>query len=675
MESVFNVVENGFTWKQNHQIVQVEAWGTNGIRVRATLLPEIRQLPGALRLSTNELSNPVAEKPVLELSPEKAVLTNGKIRLEMGAEGKLSFYKTGSGEVLLTEEPPMFWRPPARQFKPRSSQSFHLTARFEAKEGERFYGLGQHQHGLLNQRGAVIELEERNTEVCIPFLVSNRGYGFLWNNPAVGRVELGANLTRWIAESTQQMDYLVIAGDMPAEILESYADATGHAPRLPEFAAGFWQCKLRYRTQEELLEVAREYNRRGLPLAVIVVDYFHWTMMGDWKFDPKYWPDPSAMVKELDKLGVKVMVSVWPSVNPNSPNYEIMRKQGLLIRTEQGVQAHMPIGDAFPAGPSLISYYDSTHPEGRKFIWEQVKKNYFDHGIKVYWLDACEPEIYPMDPQNLRFHLGNGLEVGHLFPLMHQQAFYEGMRAAGETEIINLCRSAWAGSQRYGAAVWSGDVPSTFEFFRKQVPAGLNIAMSGIPWWTTDIGGFLGGAPQSEYFRELVVRWFQYGLFCPLFRLHGARLPFTEDGHGSGTGAGNEVWSFGEKAYEIIRGLLFLREKLKPYIMKHMRIASQRGLPPMRPLFVDFPTDSTCWEVEDQFLFGSDLLVAPVLYERQRKRKLYLPQGTDWVDAWEGKAYAGGAWVEVAAPIERIPVFWKEGSPDYFSFTEANRQQ
>lgn len=663
MENIFKAMEGGFCWEQNHQLVRAEAWGVNGVRVRATPLPVIQDLPGAL------LPEPAGSKPVVEIAPEKATLTNGKIRLEMSPEGRLAFFKAASGELLMAEEEPMFWRPPGRRFVPRGSQSFHLTARFAAQEGERFYGLGQHQHGLLNQKGAVIELEERNTEVCIPFLVSSRGYGFLWHNHAVGRVELGANLTRWIAEATAQMDYLVIAGDSPAEILERYADATGHAPQLPAFAAGFWQCKLRYRTQDELLEVAREYRRRGLPLSVIVVDYFHWTMMGEWKFDPAYWPDPAAMVRELDEMGVKVMVSVWPSVNPNCANYEEMRKRGLLIRTEQGVQAHMPITDSFPPGTSLISYYDSTHPEGRRFIWEQVKKNYFDLGIKVYWLDACEPEIYPMDPQNLRFHLGNGLEVGHLFPLMHQQAFYEGMRAAGEQEVINLSRSAWAGSQRYGAAVWSGDVPSTFEYFRKQVPAGLNIAMSGIPWWTTDIGGFMGGDPQSEYFRELVVRWFQYGLFCPLFRLHGVRMPFTEDGRGSGTGAGNEVWSFGEKAYEIIRGLLFLREKLKPYILKQMSVASEKGLPPMRPIFVDFPTDPVCWEVEDQFQFGADLLVAPVLYEGQRTRKLYLPAGTGWVDAWDGKEYGGGQWVEVSAPLERIPVFWRQGSREFFLFS------
>jgi alpha-D-xyloside xylohydrolase len=279
-------------------------------------------------------------------------------------------------------------------------------------------------------------------------------------------VELAENQTRWIAESTSQMDYYLVAGDTPADILARYADVTGHPTRFPEWAAGFWQCKLRYRTQEELLSVAREYKRRGLPLDIIVVDFFHWTMMGEWQFDPAFWPDPAGMVKELEAMGVKLMVSVWPSVNLNSANYTEMVEKGLLVRAEQGIQGHMFIADTYPKGPSPISYYDSTNPAARKYIWEKVKQNYYDLGIKVWWLDACEPEIYPMDVHNLRFHLGNGLEVAHLYPLMHARAFYEGMTEAGESAVISLCRSAWAGSQRYGAAVWSGDIPSTFEYLQ-----------------------------------------------------------------------------------------------------------------------------------------------------------------------------------------------------------------
>ena len=206
---------------------------------------------------------------------------------------------------------------------------FELQARFKAYDGERLYGLGQHQHGLLDQKGCVIDLVHFNTESSVPFLLSSRGYGFLWNNPAVGRVELGNNATRWIAQATPQLDYWITAGATPAEILEHYADATGHAPMMPEWAVGFWQCKLRYSTQEELLSVAREHKRRGLPLSVIVADFFHWSLQGDWQFDPEKWPDPAAMVDELEEMGIHLMVSIWPTVNALSANFEEMQQRGL----------------------------------------------------------------------------------------------------------------------------------------------------------------------------------------------------------------------------------------------------------------------------------------------------------------------------------------------------------
>jgi alpha-D-xyloside xylohydrolase len=231
------------------------------------------------------------------------------------------------------------------------------------------------------------------------------------------------------------------------------------------------------------------------------------------------------------------------------------------------------------------------------------------------------------------------------------------MQSEGETEIINLCRSAWAGSQRYGAALWSGDIQSTFEALRDQIPAGLNAGLSGIPWWTTDIGGFFNGDVRTPYFRELIVRWFQYGLFCPLFRLHGFRQPYQESDVGAFAGGPNEVWSFGEEAYEIIKELLFLRERLKPYIMKQMSLAHEEGTPPMRPLFFEFPDDIDCWQIEDQFMFGSDLLVAPVVQEGARSRNVYLPTSTNWRDAWTEKVYKGGQRIEVNAPLEIIPLF------------------
>jgi alpha-D-xyloside xylohydrolase len=648
--------KNSLIWEEYHEIVRIEPWGHDSLRVRSTAGAEILDdLPGALL-------RPTHAEAQIEIDGQRAVIRNGAVAAEIrpgeeraggSNQAGVRFLDSTTGAELLAESPSHFPRPPARQLKPVGGELFRVEVRFNAYDDERFYGLGQHQHGLLDQKGTVIDLVQHNTDVCIPFLLSSRGYGFLWNNPAVGRVELSQDQTRWVAEATQQMDYWITAGDTPAEIMAHYADATGHVPLLPEWAAGFWQCKLRYRTQEELLSVAREYRRRGLPLSVIVIDFFHWTMQGDWRFDPECWPDPTAMVRELEEMGVRVMVSIWPTVNALSTNFDEMQRRGLLLRTERGVPAHMLFTDTGFEGPAYMHNYDPTHPEARRFIWEQVREGYYRHGIKVWWLDACEPEIRPRDMENVRFHIGNGLAVGNIYPLLHAQAFYEGMRAEGEEEIITLCRSAWAGSQRYGAAVWSGDVQSTFEALQAQVRAGLNIGLSGIPWWTTDIGGFLNGDPESPYFRELVVRWFQYGAFCPLFRLHGFRLP-TSGWH---TGGPNEAWSFGDETYAIIREQLLLRERLRPYIMEQMRLANEKGIPPMRPLFFDFPEDGGCARVDDQFMFGPDLLVAPVLCEGARSREVYLPAGSAWTDAWTDERLIGGRLILADAPLERIPLY------------------
>lgn len=647
-------------WERDHETILIQPWGKDSLRVRSTMSPGIVDTSGALL-------SPVTLEPRIEIHDNGALIQNAKIKAEISKDGQISFLKSTDDTVLLEEAniPHVLLHHPARHYKSVSSDLFRLEATFNAYEGERLYGLGQHQHGFLDQKGCVIELSQRCTEVCIPFLLSSRGYGFLWNNPAIGRVELGMNRTRWTAEAARQIDYLVITGDSLSEIMSRYADATGHVPMLPEWASGFWQCKLRYKTQEELMSVAREYKQRGLPLSVIVIDFFHWTMQGEWKFDPTCWPDPAGMVSELEEMNVKLMVSIWPTVNENSANFREMRERGLLVRTERGGLATHPFVDNKPEGPVYLPIYDSTNPAAREFLWEQIRENYYRHGIKVWWLDACEPEVaHTNDPDNLRYHIGNGLEVGCIYPFMHQQAFYEGMKSEGESEIVLLCRSAWAGSQRYGAAIWSGDIKSTFEVLRAQVKAGLNIGLSGIPWWTTDIGGFYNGDINTPYFRELIVRWFQYGVFCPLFRLHGVREPQTP---ASGplterTGAPNEVWSFGDEAYEIIREILFLRERLTPYIMEQMRLAHEKGIPPMRPLFFDFPEDEACASVDDEFLFGPNILVAPVLDYEARKRDVYLPAGTSWTDAWADKRINGGQWIEVEAPLDRIPLYLRGDS-------------
>ncbi|SFT65334.1 alpha-D-xyloside xylohydrolase [Actinopolyspora lacussalsi subsp. righensis] len=648
--------DGALEWTHGQETVRIEPWGRDSLRVRAGFAPVVDDLPGALVERPDS-----GEAPGITIGDSLARITNGSLTAEIDTAGMLRFVDANDGGELLAEQPAHFWWPGPRLYGSSSGSNRRMEQCFRAYDEERIYGLGQHTHGLLDQKGTVLDLVQRNAEVSIPFLLSSRGYGFLWNNPAVGRVEFAHNGTRWVADSTRQLDYWVTTGRTPADLLGNYTEVTGRPPMLPEWAAGFWQSKLRYRSQEELLEVVREYRRRGLPLSVIVSDFFHWPHLGEWKFDPAEYPDPAAMLRELDEAGVRLMVSIWPSVNPLSENFERMSREGLLVETEAGVPYHAPWRDKGFDVEMPVAFYDATNPRARRFVWDRAREHYYELGVRVWWLDACEPEIRPGTPENLRFAEGPGREVFNLYPLRHAQGFHDGMREEGETEIVSLCRSAWAGSQRYGAALWSGDIDATFESLRAQVRAGLNVALSGIPWWTTDIGGFHGGDPDSEYFRELVVRWFQYGVFCPLFRLHGNRDPRMPLGPEM-TGGPNEVWSFGERAYESIRETLFLRERLRPYLMEQMRVAHERGLPPMRPLFVDYPGDERVWDVEDQFLLGPDVLVAPVTEYGARERSVRLPRGDRWVGAWDGRTFDGGTTITVGAPLETVPVFRKEGA-------------
>lgn len=646
-------VENGLVWNKGYEQVWVEPWGRNGVRVRVTQEAAFRDLPNGL------LPDPVTPAGSrVEIGEGDDTLTNGEVTVTLsGRLGQLTFRRTSDDAVLLQERSKTTAEYLGRTFI-SGKGTWKIEQRFFADDSEKLYGLGQRQHGYLDQKGCVLDLMHRNTEVSIPFMVSNKGYGFLWNHPGLGRVDLGRNDTRWVAEAAHQIDFYVVIDESPAAILQRYAEVTGFPSEFPEWGAGFWQCKLRYKTQKELLEVAREYHRRKLPVSVMVIDFHHWKTSGDWSFDPECWPDPSAMVRELKEMGMECMVSIWPTVDTACENFAPMSDQGLLLRNERGV--------AHQNGNSLQSFYDATHPEARKYLWEQVRKGYVEHGIRLFWLDTMEPEIIPLELDNTRFHLGNGLEVAGLYPICHQQAFYEGLTSIGEPAPMTLGRSAWVGSQRFGAAVWSADIPSTFDSLRRQVAGGLNIAMSGIPHWTTDIGGFHGGDIEDPAFRELLVRWFQYGVFCPIMRVHGvrrhanAKVPAGDPigkANPNHPNVANEVWSYGEETCEILSDQIRLRDRLRPYIMAQMKAAETTGLPPMRPVFVDFPNDPQVWQVENQFMFGPDILVSPVVTAGTRTRPVYLPAGTAWRDAWTGTEHPGGTTLEADAPLEHIPVY------------------
>ncbi len=650
---------NKLFYRYDNELIQVEPWGKNSVRIRATKQEAFPNENWAL--------NEAEPQEAQIIIGETAELTNGKITVKIGQRGKMSVYNQ-EGKLLLEEYKRSFdpddesFSPlhiSGRAYKPITGGDYSVTLRFESLDSEeKIYGMGQYQHPYLNLKGTDIELAQRNSQASIPFMVSSLGYGFLWNNPAIGRAVFGKNMTTWEAMSSKCIDYWVTAGDTPAEIEENYASVTGYAPMMPDYAMGFWQCKLRYQTQDELMNVAREYKRRGLPLSVIVIDYFHWPYMGDWRFDEEFWYDIEGMVKELSEMGIELMVSVWPQVDQRSENFKEMREEGLLAQTEHGTRISMEfMGKTIP--------YDATNERAREYVWNKIKKNYYDKGIKLFWLDEAEPELNPYDFENIRYSIGSNLAVGNIYPKMYAKGFYDGLKSVGEKDILTLIRCAWAGSQKYGTLVWSGDVFSTFEAMRTQVMAGLNMGLSGIPWWTTDIGGFNGGNPEDEGFRELLIRWFQYGTFCPVMRLHGNREPHKEPicnerGGLCTSGADNEVWSFGDKAYEILKKYMFIRERLFDYIKEQMKEAHTKGTPVMRTLFYSFPKDKTVWEIDDEYMFGSDILVAPIMYSGVTEKKIYLPKGTRWVDVWSKKAYEGGQYVTVPVTIEDVPLFVTE---------------
>jgi alpha-D-xyloside xylohydrolase len=647
--------------RHRHEVIRIQAWGADSVRVRAAQHRIPAESAGALGDAP-----PAGTASHVKIEGTHATLVSGRLQARVTFDTAESYpeplitFCDRDGAELLAESREHFWMPGARVFTGNRSGAYEIHQQFAAYPGERLYGLGQRTHGRLNLKGLALDLVQRNGEVSIPFVLSDRGYGLLWNSPAVGRVEFAENATRWQAAQGREIDYWLTAAATPAQILARYADATGHVPELPAWASGFWQSKLRYRTQQELMAVAREYRSRGLALSVIVADFFHWSAMGDYRFDQAEWPDPGGMAAELRELGVELMVSVWPTVSPLSENYAEFFDRGLLVGSDQGTEFHQTIRDKGMAASMPVAFYDPTNPRTRERVWELIEKNYLSHGIRVFWLDASEPELNPAHPGNLSLYAGPGAEVAGIYPRDNARLFADGMAGAGQEPTVLLCRSAWAGSQRYGAAVWSGDIPATWESLRQQVRAGLSIAISGIPWWTTDIGGFHGGDPRDPAYQELAVRWFQYGVFCPLFRLHGDRLPRVPTGYEM-TGGPNEAWSYGA-AYERIVAALRLRERLRPYIHQQMRVASRTGLPPMRPLFLDFPADPGAWQAEDQFLFGPDLLIAPVLEPGASTRDVYLPAGRTWIAAATADRHDGGTAIRVRVSPDRIPVFASEGA-------------
>lgn len=550
--------------------------------------------------------------------------------------------------------------------RPGDDPFYQVGAGFAAPSDEHDYGLGQNQLGFLDRRGHVVHCEQNydapgGETICVPFVVSNKGYGLLWDNPSKTTVAFAINgQTQWTSQVGQRVSFFVIAGQSYDEIYAGYRLLTGSTPMLPKSAYGFIQCKQRYRSQAELLAVAHGYRQRHLPIDDLVIDWFTYTRMGQMDMDPTLWPDPAKMNQELHALNFHVMISVWPRFLPSDRYYATLLKNGWLEHLADGTPTN---GLPYDRAGSDI---DTTDPGAGQWFWNVIRQNYVKLGFDAFWLDETEPDL---PPNGSYLHVGPGTEYFNVYPLFHTSAVYAGMRRDMRQRAFILARSAYLGAQRNGTVFWSSDVAPTWSVLRRQVPTGINFVASGMPYWSTDIGGWQGlpayHHPQrpvlidpsdaravvghDDDYPELYVRWFEYGAFLPNFRTHGTRSE-------------NEVWSYGKQAEPILAKFLRLRYQLMPYIYSLGWSAHQTGAPFMRGLFMDFGDDPNVADLGDEYMFGPALLVAPVTQQGMTSREVYLPAGTDWYNFWTHQRLHGGQRLLVSAPIDEIPLFVRAGS-------------
>ena len=550
--------------------------------------------------------------------------------------------------------------------RPSDPDFYQVGAVFASPADEHYYGLGQNHEGFLDHRGHTVRCWHDYTatggpSMGIPFLVTNRGYGMIWDNPSRTTIMPGFNeQTRWTSDVGDRVSFFVIAGNTTDEIYAGYRLLTGATPLLPKAAYGYIQCKQRYRSQDEVLAVAKGYRERHLPADVMVVDWFYYTKMGQLDFDPAMWPDPAAMNRQLHDLGFETMISVWPRFTKGSRYYDLLLQKGWFEHLADGRPT-----DGLPydrAGSDI----DTTNPQAARWYWDTIRDNILSQGFDAIWADETEPDL---PPSGSYFHIGPGTRYFNTYPLFHTAALYDGFRRDVKHRALILSRDAYLGAQRNGAFFWSSDIYPTWDTLQRQIPTGLDFTASGFAYWSNDTGGWqylpaehhpahpplldpsdardnVGG---YDDYPELYTRWFEYAAFLPIFRAHGSRLT-------------NEVWSYGKAAEPILEKYLKLRYELMPYIYALGYRTYETGAPYMRALFMDFPGDPNVADIRDEYMFGPAFLVAPVTEQGATSRMVYLPAGADWYNYWTSERVHGGQTIKVDAPIDVLPLFVRAGS-------------
>lgn len=664
------ISDGSFTVKSRDFILEVREWGKDTVRIVCSPnhAPFYKPKNGIEELNKNinsEVSINENEDTIKLINNDLTVIYDGnKLTFYNKDEKILEEFSRKQSNVRRTigiddhipieELPSSSLDISPREFSYQSENSYKTVLRFEGDEEEKLFGLGGYQEKNLNKNFGTYELMQRNSQTSIPFYISNKNYGFIWNNSSIGEVSFSRNQKKWTSENSHCIDYLVTIGESPKQLLENLSEMTGRSPDIDNRLLGLWQSKLRYQTLSELKEIYNEYKKRNIHLSTLVIDYFHWTADGDFEFDNRYWDGISQFAKDLKETNTELMVSLWPTVTSDSKYYDYYRNNQMLIRSVHNK-------DQMFDGKEIL---DFSNPLTVKHFQKVLSNNYRENGIYLFWADQAEPEMGHYNHKEYLVYDGSLEKLANKYPYHYIKAIKQDEKSKS---LPTLIRSTWFNSQKYGALAWSGDIDSSFDSFKRQIQIGISMGISGIPWWTSDIAGFHSGDSESSAFKELMIRWFQFAVFSPILRMHGDRQPHTQrigpDGGGVRTSGGpNEIWSFGEEVETILSRFIKIREQLKEYISDLYKESSEKGYPLIRSMFFEFPHDSKSWEDTTQYMFGSDLLIAPVVEEGIEEMEVFLPQGQIWREVFTGKKYTGGKSYTIPVTIETIPVFSKQGT-------------
>ena len=680
----------GLKTKINSTDVEIQFYGPSIVRVLKSPVGK-----AFTKESLTVIKKPQATKFTVNQQGDIVSLKSNKLKVDVDIKsGKIAYASLAGTQLLSEKEAGATFT----DFDDAGSKTYTINQSFTLDKDEAIYGLGQQQRGKLSLRNAKINMVQGNTDDYVPFLVSTKGYGLFWDNYSPTIFEDKQESTSFRSDVGDCIDYYFMLGGNIDGSIACMRDLSGQAPMFPLWTFGYWQSKERYKSQNELVGVVNKYRELGVPLDGIIQDWQYWGNNYLWnamEFLNSEFPNPKKMVEDIHNQNAHLIISIWSSFGPQTKQFREMQPKGMLLNFGTWPQSGLETWPPNREYPSGVQPYDPYNPEARNIYWRYLNKGLFSLGIDGWWMDSSEPDHLDFKPSDfdLKTYLGSFRKVRNAFPLMTVGGVGEHQRAASsDKRVFILTRSAFAGQQRYGANTWSGDVNSSWQSLRNQIPAGLNFSMSAIPYWNTDIGGFFANAynrgwsegAKNPSFQELYVRWLQFGAFTPMMRSHGTDIP-------------REIYNFGKKGetiYDAIAKTINLRYSMLPYIYSAAWDITNNQSTMMRALVMDF-NDKKVVDMNNEYMFGKSILVAPIVnaqytpetlvksneqtgwdkkdansenksqtvnFTEAKSTKVYLPEGTAWYDFWTNEKINGGREIARATTIDEIPLYIKSGS-------------